>query len=62
VKLVNETPARGRHAVAFLAENQEDEAALQGLFAIFTRHRVLDANLGQAAGDPWRTLRVEEKE
>lgn len=62
MKIVNETPARGRHAVALLAENEEDEALLQAFFAIVIRHRVVDAQLGQSAGDEWRTLRLEERE
>jgi hypothetical protein len=62
MKIVNEMLARGRHAVALLAESAEDDAALQAFFAIVTRHRVVDAHLGQSAGDEWRTLRLEERE
>ena len=62
MKIVNETFRHGAHAVSLLAESDQDGRTIAAIFDACEKFPQLRAELIRSAGDPFPSLRLEERE
>lgn len=61
MKIINETHARGKHAVTFLSESEKEDEYLQAMFRATEKHDILDCILFRKSGEVFSSLTIEDK-